>query len=452
MRGGQTRGGGLTRRAALRGAAWAVVAGAAAGWPTDAWARPTRASGVVTVTWAPWHGGFAFGKNLVDLFEVAIQPFLATHRGIRVKFSPNCCDGTALVTAVLAGTAPDLSSQYNWGVIHAAKAALDLSPYIKQYNLDLRVFSQGRIAHWSTPQGVFGLPSYTNVYGMIVNTTALTELNVPIPPKDWTYEQAAATFRAATRKTSRGVVSGGAVACHHSGVLMPASFYLAGFGASYVDPRDPARCVADTPEAIAAAEWVFSQLIDQVATNISSCWPKHMAAGQTVIDGFGLCAMAQIASQLRGFAWDFWPMPSFPKGRFTSAGPDSYVIAATSKHPDAAWELLYWFVTDPTWQRWQMRALLGAPAVESLWPEYYEVLATAAPHLRDKDLSVLGQLGHIHIRSDFAFADPQAVAIMKKWGQAIVAQQVSIAQGMVEMTEEINALEASQAKAPTASA
>jgi len=445
-----------SRREVLKGAAVAAAAGTAlsacanssanSSSSASAPAAPTTAQNATTIVWAPWHN-VSYDNTLVGLFQEAVQPFLEQNKTIRVQFSPNCCNGGNLVTAELAGNAPDLSTQYNTGTIIANNVALDLMPYIQEYNLNLSDYSAGRISHWQQGDGLYGLPSYTNVYGMIVNTTALNSMGVPLPSKQWTYQEAQQTFESATRTVNGKKVAGGAIACHHKSAYMPASFILAGFGAAYVDPANPAHCVADSADAVAAGNWVFGQLLQGTATDISSCYPKNLAANKTVIDGFGLCSMVQIAAEIKGFAWDFWPMPSFPKGAYTSAGPDSYVIAANTKHPKETFELLQWVVGGTSWQTWQMKTMLGAPVLNSLWSEYYTTLRTVAPPLATKDLEILGSLGEIHIREDFKYNDPAATTILKTFGNDIKSQKMAVPQAFQEMTGQINALETAQANA-----
>lgn len=204
--------------------------------------------------------------------------------------------------------------------------------------------------------------------------------------------------------------------------------------------------MADSPQAIAAGRWCYEQLLNGTATNSTQCFPQNLAAGKTVIDIFGLCSMVQIATELRGFEWDFWPMPSMPQGPYTDAGPDSYVIPANSKHPKEAWELLHWMVSGTHWQTWQMKTMLGAPVLNSLWNQYYTTLRSVAPPLAHKDLEILNSLGHIHIRDDFKYNDPAATKILKTFGQSIQARKMTVAQAFPLMTAQINALETAQGR------
>lgn len=236
------------RRDVLRGAAVTAVAGAAltacagpAGSPSAATtgaAKPTTTFHGVTVVWAPWHN-VAFNATLVGLFEQAVQPFTAKNPTIRVQFSPDCCNGGKLVTAALAGQAPDLSSQYNTGTIIAHRIALDLMPYVKEYNLNLADYSAGRISHWEQGGGLYGLPSYTNVYGMIVNSTALDKLGVALPSKKWTHTQARQTFEAATRTVGGRTVAGGGRGLPPQGGLHARQLLLRGFRSQLRGPQGP---------------------------------------------------------------------------------------------------------------------------------------------------------------------------------------------------------------------
>ncbi len=410
-------------------------------------ALPSTSFSGITLTLTPNVGQVPFNSTLVRLLEQAVQPFLAVTPGVRVRFLPGPSTRT-LVAENLAGTAPDISGGPPAPLL-AADAALDLTSYVRRDNVDLAAFGAGRLSVWQYRGGLYALPSDNNAYGMIINLTELNQRGLTAPPKNWTSVEAARLFSAATHtdpQTGR-VVAGGAVMCYREGVPMPESFYLYGFGAAYASPDDPAICTLGTSQAIEAGNWVYSQLVNGTATNIRSCFPQNLAAGSTMCDGFGLCAMIQTAQQLRGFEWDFWPMPTFPKGLFTHAGSDGYIILSQTKHPEQAWELLKWMTTEPDWQEFTMKTSLLAPFSLNLWDQYVTVVGQVAPPMATKDLGVLRDMGTFVLDSNFKYAIPQTLSIMGNVGSQLLTGKLSVDKGFPLIADQINAVETAQGTA-----
>ena len=443
---------GVTRRRLLGAGAAGVLSGAvlaacsttgASGRTARAGAGPSSAHAGITLLFAPGYGAVTYNSTLVSLFQEAIQPFLAATPGVRVDFTASCCNGTTLATQNLAGAAPDVSAQFETQVILPAHAALDIAPYVQRDNVDTSVFGAGRLSVWQSNTGaLYGLPMDTNAYGMVLNLTELNALGLSVPAKNWTSGDAQRLFERATHTNSQGKrVSGGSVMCYRDQVYMPDSLYLHGYGATYADPANPAQCTLHTPAAIAAGHWVFDPLVNGVCQNVHSCFPFNMYYGTAVIDVFGLCSMLMTAQQLRGFDWDFWPMPTFPQGRFTHAGSDAYVIASGTKHPEQAWELVKWLATQPDWQRFQMNAMLLAPVVQNLWDQYDTVVSAVAPPLATKDLTVLRDMGTFVLDSNFAYAPNEAVTIMGTYANQILAGKLSVDAAFPRIAAQINALE-----------
>ncbi len=425
-----------------------TAGGGKAGSSSTAQARPSGSSSGITLVFTPTSGAVPFNQTLIALFQEAVQPFLQANPGVHVRFVPGCCNAATLVQQNLAGDAPDVSAQYQTGIILAGHAALDISAYVRRDNVDLTVFGGNRLSVWRDRLGgLYALPLDTNAYGMILNLTVLEQRGVVVPSKNWTSQEAQRLFEQATYIDSTGRrVSGGAVMCYRDGAYLPESFYLRGYGASYADPSNPAICTLDTSGAIAAGHWALDPLISGVCQNVRSCFPQNLYAGKAVADGFGLCAMIEMAQQLNGFSWDFWPMPRFPEGTYTVIGPDGYVIASQTKYPEQAWALVKWLTTVPTWQQFQMKAMLLPPVLTSLWDYYEQVVAAVAPPLATKDLSVLRNLGGYVLDSNFKYGQDQTILIMQTVAHEIMAGKTSVDAGFQQIAAQINALEAAQAQ------
>lgn len=413
-------------------------------------AAPTVASNRTVILWAPWKN-VSFNQ-VVGLFKEAITPFLQQNPSLDVRFSPNCCSGaSALLASVLAGNSPDLTSEFYPHTVTANHLAVDLMPFVREYNLDLSVFLPGRISIWESGGGLYGLPSYNNIYGNIANITELNARGVALPPADWTTTQASELWAAATHTVDGKKVAGGAISCGHNNAFLPESFVLAAFGGSYVDPADPTRCAAGSKQAIAAGQWVYPQFSAGTVVNTSGGFPNNLTAGRSLMDNFGLNHLLQIVQQLSGFEYDFWPMPAGPAGAYTNAGPDSYMIPVTSRVAKETFALLNWVVTDPTWQTFQMRAMLGAPVVNSLWPSFYAALRAVAPPLATKNIEIFERMGIIHIDQYFTYDNNQVNTIQQHYGQ-LIQQGMPFQQAFPQMAQQIDAVEQAAASGGKTSA
>lgn len=433
-------------RWAARAAGALVTARALAAPATVADAAPGRASGVTTVVlgFGPGGGG-AQARVENGLYTEALRAFEARNPDVRVQLVPGI--GSAqLISDVASGSpAPDITGQYELEILRSGGVLLDLSPYVHEYNVDFSVWN-GVAQYWRMPDGVWGVPERSNPFGMVANLEILDSLGLKYPPLDWTYTDALRLWRAATTNTTKGHVYGGGV-LEQSSNTSPVSAYLHGFGASYTDPADLSRCRLDTPEAIAAGEWFYGAILDRIAEETQSCLGHQWRSQNAVMDIGALCALPQLATQFRTYKWDFWTQPTFPKGSFYYAGADGWVITNTTRHPEAAFRLLYWLATDPGWIRMRMRATLTAPSVRALFPEFLEVLGQVAPPLRGKNLAVLQTWNeHIQLDQPFQYNSAQALALIESWSQKILARQVTVAEGFREAARQVNAFEA-EAKA-----
>jgi ABC-type glycerol-3-phosphate transport system substrate-binding protein len=446
----------LLRAVAALGAALAGCAGPRqatgpatpqpAGVPVTA--RPTSIGGRTPLTFQPWQDAYGFQglKSLNAILFDATGPFRAAHPGVDLRFwGPEINP----IASVLAGQGPDVPQlQGGSGGIAAWLAGpyvLDLTPYIRQSNVDLGNFAAGQVADVTLGRGIYGIPNYTGTAGMVVNLSTLDALGLPYPPKPWTYREWEQLARAAARGSGSGTrLRGTTINADYFG-RGPGAMYYAGWGASIVAPEDPARCGLDSDAAIACGEFLYQLVWDGVA---DFGWvPSDFVRGGTVAPFCWLQSyILPAATQWTGFKWDFWPMPTWPKGPATMTNPNFFAISVAARDPDLAWELVHWLTVEPDWQRTLMRTVLLPPGYLPLWEEWLTVVRQVAPTLAHKDLEVFAA----HIRdgimyggTHFAYQDPQAKRILGQWYAQIAGRTVSVREGLGQAARQINALQAS---------
>jgi multiple sugar transport system substrate-binding protein len=447
------------RQLLAAGAGWWAVGALRAAGPRGA--APTLADPVITLYYSA--GGYESTRSTASLdaiIQLLDTYFVSRHPGIRLKVNWNFHGNSqGLIAAMLAGVAPDVFEEYHdLPLLVSQGLLLDLTPYIQADNINLDEFLPGEIAAFrsvnaSGIEGQYGLPAYVHQFAMMVNLGVLDQLGLPYPSETWDYQEAETLWRKVA-----GPIPGTTDHRYGSNFVWqqdgPSAFYLHGWGGAYVDPRDAARCALDQPGSIAAGEWIFGLIAEQICTNDFSPYTnggQHFLRGELVCQWAGTNGeMVPIASGLRDVKFRFYPMPRWPQGWYAHNANDFHAIWSGTKYPDAAWELLRFLATSKDWQRGLIKLYLAGPALNSLWPEYVRTVEEYAPPLRGKNLEAfIFQVEH-HMpifRSYFKYASESAFQIISRWTTKILDRQVSVADGFTEAARQVNAFEAAQAAA-----
>lgn len=206
---------------------------AAAGQPTTAAAQPTAAAGQATAVPTPkptvereakggirksssdykgtlnlWVLGYTPGNAFANPFDNAVEQFQKDNPDIKVEitgYPPNDEGFTKLQTALQSGqgidllrlpsdrlpgfVADDLVEPIDNYLTDADKA--DILPNV----LDVTRVKDGKAFAW---------PLWVVPMGMYLNKDVFAEANVPLPPKDWTWEQFVDTAKKLTFKRANG--------------------------------------------------------------------------------------------------------------------------------------------------------------------------------------------------------------------------------------------------------
>lgn len=446
---------GLTRRTlALRAAATGAVSGLAL-LSGGAAAAATRGSGKITITFRAWTSSNTNLRTEGEVMQRAVEPYMRKHPGVHIQVIPQGDTIGDVMSAILAGQGPDVYHSWHPQSVFSNPAfAVDLTPYVKQYNADLSVFNQAQLQVFQQPRGLLALPYYLGTYAATLNLGLFDQAGVSYPDPQWDYKEYEKLARALSHKAqgTQKQVWGGSIGLGWMGAppndgtndpFVP-PFIAWGFGGgSYVDPTDPARCVADSEATVKANEWAWNLANDGVVANAGAWW--SFTSNQYAIIPGPSFFLTMAATGFRSLKWDFWPMPTFPNGPATGATEDMTVLNPNCRHKDVAWDFMYWLAFQPDWQRAQMRIYLLSPALTSLWDEWVEVVKTTAPPLATKNIAAFATMAkenHAFPKQIFAYEAVQADAIFGTWGQKIAAKQVSVRQGLAQITKQVNALEA----------
>lgn len=453
--------GGWSRRAVVRAGAAAIGGAGLAALAPAAGAvavRPVRsAANPVVISVHASLGGVSWPPNptVRMLIYRTMEPLLRQNPGLKVELFPTDLYEGAVQASMLAGNGPDIWADYILDGFTSSQLAMDLAPLVQRDNIDLSVFQQGQVRYIrevgllapGTPIGLCALPAHAITASMAVNLSVLDEVGYKYPEPTWTYLDwqkmwEATTVKAAgSRKARYGLQMYGDfwVGYNHS-YNMPGAWLLHGWGGEFVDPNNPARCYLDNPGSIAAGEWAYNV----VYSGIGGKWGLDFGKQDMVSYFFSSDALPTAVTSWRGFKWDIFDFPVWPKNVDSYTSTDSWGIWSGTKHPEAAWTVLKWLALSPDWLRLMMRIALMPPSQNSLVEEWVTVMRATAPPLRDKNLDVYlrqAQADDQYVGYVFRYASQAAEQVIGDVSGLLDNRKVSVAAGFTEAAKRINAIE-----------
>ncbi len=407
-------------------------------------ARPVRAAPVTQLRFAPWSGWLAAGPQWQRFLQTPLAAFERRQRGVRVQVV-GPVDGGRAIPLLLAGTAPDVFSEFDIvPYITATGLVANLRPNLARDNIPMATWSSGQMRQFETADGLWFLPNYLNVAVMAVNLADLDARGIPHPDPQWTIVEAERLFRAATWD------SGG----HHhyglypvyrglpyksSGPLPNADYALEIFGGQVVDPSRT-RCLLGEPSVIRAATWWQGLFASGVATGIgarlATPWPATFVENRNN-------HLLRDARLWASDHWTFLPIPKYPAGRLSWMGSEGYALSAQSRAPEAAWALLRYLAAEPAFQRYGMRVLLKPPSILALWPEMTATMEAVVPGFRGRGLHWYAESAAHWGRAGraFKYAPETAMAIINAAFDQIGSHQADPAVVLPAVAKQVDALQ-----------
>ena len=311
-------------------------------------AESAPADEVIQLVYQDWRTDWFPGMAQAQLTE-----FHASHPNIRVFYTPDPEDVPGEMPAMFqAGSAADVISGCcdffpAWG---QAGYLLDLRPYVER-DLPAEVIAEWDEAQYNaffTSDGrQFALPKYHGALAVYYNKDLFDAAGVPYPDADWRYDD----YLSAMTALTGGGVDGSAV---YGSTLDPiydrVQIHVNAFGGRYVNPDDPTDCVLDEPPAVAALEWLRARFQDDgvMASPLALNKLETRRAfweGRVAMVEDGSWALKDILANAP-FRVGVAPFPVGPAGRATLATTDGFAISAGTPHPEEAWELLKFLVSE----------------------------------------------------------------------------------------------------------
>jgi multiple sugar transport system substrate-binding protein len=381
----------------------------------------------------PWFPGLA---------KEMLRQFHETHPHIHVFYTPDPDRVEEQMAADFqADTAPDVLAgccdvMPTWA---QAGQLLDLRPYVAA---DLE---RSDIEDWDRAQyralfdrdgRQYALPKYHGALALLYNKDLFDAAALAYPDSSWGVADYDEALRRLTRREPSG---GGTPEPGRWGGMVDVSWerlqvHVNAWGGHFVDPTDPTRSLMGQPEALAALGWLRDRMWAHHTLasplDVHNRPPREaFAAGQLATVEEGSWALREILEQAP-FRIGVAPLPAGPVRRATLATTDGFAIYAGTRHPEAAWELLK-FLVSQDYGRAMARTHLLQPARASLVPEWVRLVREAYPaQTREMDLDAFAD-GHVSGYSVtaevFAHMAPARQLAREAWQRIFVLGQAPVA-------------------------
>ena len=381
-----------------------------------------------------------------------LEQFHEANPNITVFYNPDPESvSVAMLPEMKAGTAPDVfQGCCTYFPIWAQEGhTLDLRPFIER-DLDASVLNDWDRAQYEafvTADGAqYGVPKYHGALALYYNKDLFDAHGVAYPDASWTQDDYLDAMRRLTLDTDADGATdvwGGMIDVSWDRVQV----HVNAWGGNFVNPSNSSSCVMDEPAALAALEWLRARIWDDkvMATfpdvqNLST--RKAFIRGKVATIEDGSWALKDILANAP-FRVGVAPMPAGPAGRVTLATTDGFGIYAGTEHPEEAWELVKFLISDD-YGRAMARANFLQPAKASLVDEWVSMIREEFPEAAaDVDIAAFAD-GHINGYSVTAevfsnMADATAIALAA-WDQIL-----TLGEGGVDQMESVCAqIEAAQ--------
>lgn len=273
-------------------------------------------------------------------------------------------DAQKLLTAIAGNEPPDVVMQDRFSVGEwAARGALHpLSDYVSKSTIDPKSFYS---ACWSEAvyQGqVYGVPLSADARALFYNEDLLRKAGFVdaqgkvIPPRDWDELERYAI--ALTQRDAKGRIQVLGFAPNYGNSWL----YIYGFlnGGEFMS-ADGRHATLNDPRIADALDYMRKLYNDVGGVDAAEAFVTGSTGDEVDPFGTGRVAMKidgnwrlrSLSEYHPNFRFGVAPAPA-PKGKpsVTWSGGFAYVIPSTSKHPDLAFKLIEFMVSQKAWNRW----------------------------------------------------------------------------------------------------
>lgn len=336
-----------TRRQVLEKAAVGAVAiGALGSLPASAWAKRVAKAKTVTLTWAAYQE-----PSRAPIYAAILKDFAQKHPNIKLNFQTADFTTyyTKLTTNIAAGTTPDvflMSGAYFYQAVYR-KALQQLDPFMKASNVKLSDYFSEQAD--TVYQGkTYAIPAEFDITALAYNKDLFDAAGVKYPTNNWTWTD---MLDAALKVTNPKKKTYGIYSWNSSqemwGALVDEN------GGSFLN-HEMTKGALDQPEAIQAIQFAVDMIrkykVSPPPEGVSSLPGYIQSGGSPFLTGLigmkfqGNYEMG-VLSKIHNINWDIVLMPR-KKKQGGIGWLQSWVMGSKTKHPEEAWTLLNYLVTD----------------------------------------------------------------------------------------------------------
>ncbi len=323
-------------RGFIRGGALALLLLAGCGPTPDPDGRP-QVTWMVPVKWDRPH------------IEAMVRRFEAAHPDIRVKLMwvPATQYQTKFKTLAAAGQAPDLVECGDVWIAYMLPFMRDVSDLVARdaEELQLDDFFPEVLKACQHEGRYFFLASGMNLSLLYYNRTLFDRAGVAYPTTEWTWDDYVAAGKAIMKlpDAGRGGVWGADMMTGWWGEWL--IFVRQAGGRLFND--DLTECMLDSPEAIAGLHLYIDRIFKHHFAPESGFGPNNeFASGKLAMWYGGHIERWKTYNAIPGLDWDIQVLPIGPAGRTGGEiAVRAYGVTRTSRHPEAAWELMKFMVS-----------------------------------------------------------------------------------------------------------
>ncbi|HUM70697.1 MAG TPA: sugar ABC transporter substrate-binding protein [Chloroflexota bacterium] len=279
-------------------------------------------------------------------YEQLVAAFEAEHPEIDIQLGHVPSQGEyrqRLATDFSGGQPPNVMLiNYRRFASFASQGGLELlEPYLdKSQIIHASDFYEQTIAAFEWDGQLWCIPQNISSLVVYYNKDLFDAAGVPYPSPGWTRDDFLAAARALTKD-----VDGDGVIDQYGASIDPNIFRLAPFvwqnGGDIVDNRvQPTRLTLDSPEALAAFQWLVDLRLkegvtpDAVAESAEASETRFLNGRLAMI--FDSRRATPIFRTITGFTWDIAPLPH-DEQESGILHSDAYCMANLTKDKDAAW-------------------------------------------------------------------------------------------------------------------
>jgi ABC-type glycerol-3-phosphate transport system substrate-binding protein len=371
----------ISRRAVVAGA-MAAAAGLAADSivPTGSRARSMDAD-VVTLTYQT-----APDVETDKLFRMRLADFAVAHPSIKINYQPRpnaTWENIEIPTRARSGTLPDIIQGSTFSTAYWANQGwlLPLDPYLQAAKMGVNDFWPAEVAQMSWKGKLYALPFDWSNLGIAFNKTLFDKKGIKYPPFDgsWTWNDLHNLGKEFVEISGGSQSSWGIDISPITYTWTTAGFVLA-WGGKWVS-QDLRSFNVDTPEAVKLFQFMQDMVFkDKVAVRAGSLPAGFdpFASGKMAMTIAGSWSALPFRATIgTRFGWDVVPLPKGPTGRIPiSAAGSNISIAATSKHPQEAFQFLNYWTSTASEEILISRPLRSLPGRQSAVPAWTQEART----------------------------------------------------------------------------